>query len=524
MWRMMEVASTLLVTMRGSPMWSNGFSKVSWTLVVACGILSIMWAKTWVRSHKGRFPPGPVALPIIGHLHLLMNLPHQALAKLGPKYGHMIGLKLGQERCVVVSSPELAKEFLVTHDRAFANRPPYGFISVLLYGRENDLFFSGYGAPWRKHRKICTLELFTTKRLQELEHVRQEEVGVLLERIVHLSCGGSAAINVGECVAEMSTNLISRLLYSGPRVTSQKKDCENLPQLVKEMEQETAPFLGDFVPWLSWVDVFRKRHMRQLHRRIDVVISCMLNERKQAMLQKRAPKDDLLHTLLSKEMAKSCDKDDNLTMNEIKSIMLGMLGGSIHTTSLILEWAMAELLKNPHCLAKLQTEIDTVFGKKEQITDSDIPKLSYMKCVMKEVFRLHPVAPLLIPRFSTSECKVRSYTLPADTHLLMNTWAIGRDEHVWKNATQFLPERFESKDIDVKGLHFELLPFGGGRRVCLGLPLGLSMVEVTLANLVNKFSWELPLGETSASLNMDEMAGITANRAIPMKAVPKLRI
>ncbi|KAI5070610.1 hypothetical protein GOP47_0014953 [Adiantum capillus-veneris] len=496
----MKVASTMLLKMREIATWSKGFSEASWMLL-ACGCLSLMWARKWVRSKKERFPQGPLVLPIIGHMHLLMSLPHQALAKLGPKYGHLIGLKLGQQRCVVVSSPDLAKEFLVTHDKSFANRPPYGFTSVLLYGPENDLFFSGYGAPWRKHRKMCTLELFTAKRLQETEHVRQEEVGVLLQRISDLSRGGSAAIEVGECVAEMSTNLISRLLYSGPRVTSQKKDGENLPQLVKEMEQETAPFLGDFIPWLSWADVFRKRHMRKLHNRIDVVISGMLNERKQAMLQNSAPKGDFLHTLLSKEMAKSSQEDDVLTMNEIKSIMLGMLGGSIHTTSLTLEWAMAELLKNPHCLAKLQREIDTVLGKKDQITDADIPKLSYL-----------------------SECKVRNYTIPANTHLLMNTWAIGRDEQVWKNAAQFLPERFESKDIDVKGLNFDLLPFGGGRRICLGLPLGLSIVEVTLANLVNKYNWKLPVGETSASLNMDEMAGITANRAIPMKAVPKLRL
>eukprot|EP00250_Pteridium_aquilinum_P019804 c24582_g1_i2 orf=131-742(-) len=201
-----------------------------------------------------------------------------------------------------------------------------------------------------------------------------------------------------------------------------------------------------------------------------------------------------------------------------------MLGAGIHTTSLTLEWAMAELLRNPQCLQRLQREIDTLLaGKKRRVNDADVPKLSYLQCIVKEVFRLHPVVPLLIPRISMEECKVNGYTLPAGTRMFVNVWAIGRDERVWPNANEFKPERFEGKDMDLKGQHFELLPFGSGRRICLGLPMALSIIQVTIANLVNCFDWELPSGESHTCINMDERRGIAANKATPVIVIPKPR-
>ncbi|KAI5069205.1 hypothetical protein GOP47_0015506 [Adiantum capillus-veneris] len=516
-----------LVKVRGIIlMWNEDFfleASLMFLLLVCFGYLSLVWVSKWVLGHKKtkKFPPGPLPLPIIGHLHLLTGIPHQALAKLSSKYGGLMGLNLGQQRCVVVSSPEVAKEFLVKHDKAFANRPPYGFTSCLFYGQQNDLFFASYGAPWRRRRKICTLRLFTAKRLQEVEYVRYELVGALLHKISRLSHDGTVAVDISECVGDMSTNLISRLLYSHERESERDQGGTDVPQLVKDLEQETVPFIGDFIPWISWLDLWRRPRIRYVHRHMDAFITRILTERKEAMMHNNAPTDDLLHEI----MKPSQDEDHSLTMLEVKSIILGMLGGSIHTTALTLEWAMAELLKNPHCLTKLQREIDTVIGcKKKQISDSDIPSLKYLRCVVKEVFRLHPVAPLLLPRISTEECKVHDYTLPANTHLLVNVWAIGRDEGVWKNARNFIPERFEGKDIDLKGQHFELLPFGAGRRICMGLPLALSMVEVTLANLVNKFDWELPNGVTCETMNMNEKAGISSNKAAPTIAVPRHRV
>ncbi|KAI5073854.1 hypothetical protein GOP47_0011867 [Adiantum capillus-veneris] len=502
-----------------------------WLLLI-CGFLSIvaLLLITTNRSpNRNAFPPGPFAWPVIGHLHLLTELPHQALRDMAQKYGPIVGLRLGQQLAVAISSPELAKEVLHTHDKIFANRPPAEFNELLLYGQNSDIIFSAQCPQWRKQRKICTVGLFTTKRLQELEYVRQQEVARLLQRLQEESAGARQAVDIGHCMGEMSSHVIMRLLQSEG---SAHAGAESLHKLVKELEHEVSiPTLRDLIPTLSLLDFARKRRMRRLHDRIHAALAEVLGHRKQS----NSSYDDLLQSLLTKEVdnANGTMKNsiqDTLTPNEINCILLDMIAAGIHTTTLTLEWTMAELLRNPHCLDRLHREVDAAFGttgEKMQkiISDADIPKLSYLKCVVKEVARLHPVLPMLVPRISTAECKIKGYTIPARTMMFVNVWAIGRDEQVWSKAGEFRPERFEeeAQEVDLRGQHYELLPFGSGRRICLGLPLALSIVEVTLANLVYRFDWQLPPGVTPSSVDMLEKGGISNNKATPTLAIPKPR-
>ncbi|MCO5582121.1 hypothetical protein L7F22_036011 [Adiantum nelumboides] len=513
-----------------------------WPLFI-CGCLSVLALLVILLSDKlmsywngneSRFPPGPFAWPFIGHLHLLSttDVPHQALRDFSQKYGPIVGLRLGQQLAVAISSPDLAKEVLHTHDKIFANRPPFQFNELLMSGQNSDIVFSAQCPQWRKQRKICTVGLFTAKRLHKLEYVRQEEVSRLLARVQEKSAAGpTRAVDIGHCVSEMSCHVIMRLLQSEG---SMHAGGENLHELVKELDREVSvPTMRDLLPALSCLDFLRKRRMRRLHARVQAAFAPMLARgRKQSNSSHQY--DDLLQCLLSREVLDgepTSAAQETLTSDEITYILLDMISAGIHTSTLTLEWAMAELLKNPHCLEKLRREIDDAtrfdIGEKRQysiLKDADVAKLSYLKCVVKEVARLHPVLPLLVPRFSTAECKVKGYSIPARTMVFVNVWAIGRDEQVWPKAGEFRPERFYEQEVDLRGQHYELLPFGSGRRICLGLPLALSVVEVTLANLVHRFDWQLPAGVTPLSISMQEKGGFTNHKATPILAIPKPRL
>lgn len=106
--------------------------------------------------------------------------------------------------------------------------------------------------------------------------------------------------------------------------------------------------------------------------------------------------------------------------------------------------------------------------------------------------RLHPLVPLLAPHFALEDCKVAGYDICKGTTVFVNVWSIGRDRIPWDDAKKFCPERFLWKKIDVKGQHFELLPFGSGRRMCPGYILGLKVVTSVLGNLLHGFDWKLP--------------------------------
>jgi len=122
------------------------------------------------------------------------------------------------------------------------------------------------------------------------------------------------------------------------------------------------------------------------------------------------------------------------------------------------------------------------------VPESDIGQLKYLQAIVKETFRLHPPAPLLLPRQAETTTEIRGYTVPKGTRVLVNVWAIGRDRELWAEPEKFVPERFlEKKEIDFRGRDFELVPFGSGRRICPGLPLAARMVHLMLSTLLHRF-------------------------------------
>uniref|UniRef100_A0A453NAK1 Uncharacterized protein n=1 Tax=Aegilops tauschii subsp. strangulata TaxID=200361 RepID=A0A453NAK1_AEGTS len=141
--------------------------------VVAVVLLQVL--KLRVRP-RARTPPGPWRLPVIGSMHHLLNvLPHRALRDLARVHGPLMMLQLGQTPLVVVSSREMAREVLRTHDASFATRPKLLVGEVVLYSYA-DILFSPSGSYWRKLRQLCAAEILSPSRVLSFRHIREQEV------------------------------------------------------------------------------------------------------------------------------------------------------------------------------------------------------------------------------------------------------------------------------------------------------------------------------------------------------------
>lgn len=200
-----------------------------------------------------------------------------------------------------------------------------------------------------------------------------------------------------------------------------------------------------------------------------------------------------------------------------------MFAAGTDTTSSALVWTMAELIRNPTSMKVLQNEVRRVGGSKEEIDETDLEEMPYLKAVIKEGLRLHPPVPLLVPRESTQDTKLLGYDIAAHTRVMVNVWAIARDPSVWKNPDEFCPERFLDSSIDFKGFHFDFIPFGAGRRGCPGIAFAMSVDELALAKLVHKFEFALPDGERVEDLDMSEANGMTVHKKLPLLLVPTSR-
>jgi cytochrome P450 len=203
-----------------------------------------------------------------------------------------------------------------------------------------------------------------------------------------------------------------------------------------------------------------------------------------------------------------------------------MFGAGSETSATTLQWAMAELMRNPRVMRKAQDEVRRALAGHDKVTEDKLSNLHYLPLVIKETLRLHPPAPLLLPRRCGSACRVLGFDIPEGTMVIVNAWAIGRDPAHWEAPDEFSPERFEENGRDFRGTDFEFIPFGAGRRMCPGVAFGMAHVELALAALLFHFDWELPGGAAAEELDMSEAFGVTTQLRsdLVVVAVPRVPV
>ncbi|KAL4644275.1 hypothetical protein ACB092_02G152900 [Castanea dentata] len=475
------------------------------------------------RTRRLPYPPGPKGLPIIGNMSLVDQLTHRGLAKLAKQFGGIFHLRIGYLHMVAVSSPDMARQVLQFQDNIFSNRPATIAISYLTYDRA-DMAFAHYGPFWRQMRKLCVMKLFSRKRAESWESVRDEVDSTVRD----VAANTGKAVNIGELVFSLTRNIIYRAAFGSLSHDGQ----DEFIGILQEFSKLFGAFnIADFIPWLGWADpqglnARLEKARRSLDGFIDHIIDDHINKKKNHGVVEGDT--DMVDDLLAfySEEAKVNESDDSikLTRDNIKAIIMDVMFGGTETVASAIEWAMAELMKSPEDLKKVQQELADVVGLDRRVEEGDFDKLKYLKCCLKETLRLHPPIPLLLHETS-EDAEVAGYYIPAKSRVMINAWAIGRDNNSWEDAETFKPSRFLQEGVpDYKGSNFEFIPFGSGRRSCPGMQLGLYALDLCVAHLLHCFTWELPDGMKPSEMDMNDVFGLTAPRAIRLVAVPTKRV
>eukprot|EP00257_Ricinus_communis_P007138 XP_002523238.2 cytochrome P450 71B10 [Ricinus communis] len=477
-------------------------------------------AKTRIKNH----PPGPPSLPIIGNFHQLGVLPHQSLCQYSKKYGSVMLVKLGRVPTVIISSSGAAKELFKTHDLNSCSRPLLTGSGKLSYNYL-DIAFTPYGDYWRDMRKLCVLELFSAKRVQSFQFIREQEVSLLIDSISKSS--SSCPVDLSEKAMTLTANIICRAAF-GKSFQERGLGHERFQEVIHEGLATLGSFCAaDFFPYVGWiVDRITGLHARleRNFQEFDTFYQKIIDDHIQKGRKDGSQQvEDIIDVLL--ELEKSHREEFGafqFSKDHIKAILMNIFLAGVDTGAITLVWAMTELIRNPRVMKKAQEEIRSCIGDKRKVSEIDIEKLGYLKIVLKETLRIHPPGVLLIPRETMAQFSINGYDIYPKTRIQVNVWAMGRDPKIWKNPQEFYPERFLDSSIDYKGMNYELLPFGGGRRGCPGITMGMTTVELALANLLFYFDWKLPYNMKIEDINMEEAPGLTIHKKEPLLLVPTI--
>ncbi|KAL5728127.1 hypothetical protein ACHQM5_001249 [Ranunculus cassubicifolius] len=509
-----------------SGFWSDGISQPNNLLATALTLLTVALFfccykfvnKKPTNGDKLPSPPGPRGLPLLGNLLSLQPELHTYFTDLARTYGPIYKFQLGNKEGIVISSPSLAKEVLKDYDTTFANRDVPAVAKILAYGGK-DIAWTPLGEEWRMLRKVCVRELLGNVSLDAVSSLRRIEVRRMV-RHVYGKIG--SPINVGEEMFLTVMNVLTNMMWGG---TLKGDDGTNLGAEFRQVVNEITDLLGkpnisDFYPALEIFDLQgSQKKIKVLGDRFDKIFDAIIEQRLKMKEREIKRSKDFLQLLL--KLKEEEDAKMPFTMLHLKALLMDMVVGGTDTTSNSIEWAVAELMNKPESMKKAQEELDRVVGKDNIVEESHLPELNYLHLVMKEILRLHPALPLLIPHCPTSSCGVGGYMVHKGSRVFINVWAIHRDPTIWDNPSEFDPERFVSGKWDYSASNFKYFPFGSGRRICAGIAMAERMFLYELATMLHSFDWSLREGE---KMDLKEKFGIVLKKATPLVAVPTPRL
>ncbi|XP_022865123.1 cytochrome P450 71A8-like [Olea europaea var. sylvestris] len=442
---------------------------------------------------RKNFPPSPPKLPIIGNLHQLGSLPHRSLRLLAQKHGPLMFHHFGSTPVLVVSSADAARECMKTHELDFADRPRVDIVKQIFYNMKS-LISSPCGEYWRQLKTILVHQLLSYKRVQSFNVIRYEEIALQMNKTKESSLSLSP-VNLSKMFTSLTSDVFCRSAF-GRKHSENELGKKFLMAIAEGQKMLINLSIGEFVPWLSWTN-----RLSGFNYRIGKVVKQM-DESLNELIQEHL--DNGLKTSRGEEAKDETNREyfldvllniynDNIAgasidMDGIKALIKDIFGAGTETTMIVLKWAMTELLRHPK------------------------------KVVIKETLRYHPPVGL-IPREVRQDVKIMGYDIGAGTVVIINVWAIGRDPAYWDDPEKFEPDRFFNSSVDFKGLHYQFIPFGGGRRICPGIGFAMETVKLVLANLVHKFDWELPDGAKGEDIDMSEVRALTVPRKNPLIAV-----
>nr|ARN17925.1 cytochrome P450-2 [Cephus cinctus] len=474
---------------------------VFYTFLVFLVAFALVRGAQWLRYIRS-LPPGPWGLPVLGYLPFLKSDVHLQFGKLAKKYGSIFSARLGSQFVVVISDYKTIRDTFRREE--FTGRPHTEFSNILGgYGIINT-----EGALWKHQRRFIQEKLRSFgltyvgagKKIMQSKIMREVDTflqGLSLRRGAPTDMSGSLGMSI--------SNVICSIIM-GVRFHHGETRFKRFMDLIEEGFKLFGSIVAvNFIPVMRYLP---------FHKTICNKISAnhkeMANFFQQAVNQHRATFDagnvrDLVDTyLLEIEKAKVEGREATLFegMNhdrQIQQILGDLFSAGMETVKTTLEWAVILMLHHPEAARAVQEELDQVVGRSRIPGLEDQPFLPVTEATILEVLRRSSIVPMGTTHATTRDVTLNGFTIPAGAQVVPLLHAVHMDPELWTEPEAFRPSRFLSSEGQVTKPEY-FMPFGVGRRMCLGDVLARMELFLFFSSLLHTFDLRLPEGASLPSL------------------------
>lgn len=430
-------------------------------------------------------PPKPWwTFPLVGHLPLLGKYPFKTFINMGKRYGDIFMVKLGIWNVLILNNRNLIHEAFVKHFETFAGRPPFFFFE-LPAGRIN-IALGEYTSGWKLQRKVANsvLQMYVNGKENHVEELIQNEALNLSFELIKNSENDS--INPHKLIEHRVGSIIFQLCYGKLEGDQQNDNFNCLMHSTRTFSDFFAA--GNLLDTLPWIRFLIPGTVKQFKSNVKQAVTLrekMVSDRLKTFDgETHRDLTDELIAAVSNLKQNRCVLDE--TENQLYASLDAIVGAGLDTTATMIEWTVLFMALFPDIQCKIQKEIGTKIGDRKP-TYPDRLKLPYTFATMQEVMRIASLIPMGLPHYTTEDVTLRGYFIPQGTVVFSNLYAVSRDAKIFENPEEFHPERFlmENGDIDEEKVEFNL-PFGAGRRRCLGEFLAKAAVFVVFTTLLQQ--------------------------------------
>ncbi|KAL5010478.1 hypothetical protein ScPMuIL_012783 [Solemya velum] len=483
-----------------------------WAVTVLTGVLVFLVTLYFLQSRDKRksLPPGPFAWPAVGNLPQILGKDlHIVLTNWAKLYGDIVWARIGVDNVLIVNNMNLAKETMVKHGRVFSGRPKKRKTVEVLLGDGTDIAMADISPELKFHRNTIHSFFINQRRsgrlqLENIISIEADSFSKTLQECCDRGIDFDPKLEISRVVA----NVLCQCILN-QRFDRIDESFEEQLRVIKDIIDNIENFnIVDVFPWLERFPIPSWVRFKGSLARLDQWLSRVISEHKDTLQSDH--NRDLLDMLLNMQLEAKAENDEEkirmLSDRTIGHIVHELFGGGIESTTMAILWFMIYLMHNPEWQDLIANEVLDQYGEDEIPSSFDRRTCPQLEAAIKETLRLACVLPVGFPHRTMKEVNVRGYKVPADTMVIVNTWAIHHDNKAWHDPYTFNPERF----LENRDEKFSYLPFGIGNRVCLGSSLATMEVFVYCAVLVSRFKFRPPDGDKLPELkaNQDLLCGL----------------